>query len=288
MVLVVIIYQTVKRRHLKTASKTIKTSITTLIDSSVDSDLSSSTNYFNSFDTSNKSFRDLNVSTRSRKSLRRSPITPRKRFNTSANFLFGSKAVLENPLLKSHNSDYSKHSFKKLDNNVEDDLESAIMNLSLGRSYSRPTYRPTNVFRSRPIVSPPSFIYNSKCTSSWSTNNWLQQVEPRFSSRSSSQTSGFVSLPPNELNTSQNSFSLPDSASSSICGDLDRTSVVSEPISPALDTSFSSSKLGMDLNHSTASKLRSLMKSNNGRMNGSSIGLFKPIVFKSDDFDVNS
>lgn len=325
-ILTTVLYKTLKNTRLKSTSKynqLLNKSSESYSDSSAElsnfsqsssSDLSASTNYFNTSNVGNTSFQSLNSCAAPRKT-KKTINSNINRINGTTMSIFGAKAVLSNSLLKSqsdmsfHNKNFDTNSIKSFVKDVTDlnnanDILSGIMNLSLGKrnaTMCKPNHQTTNsnsnIFRTKPILSPPSFVYNNynnkrPTSTSWCTDNWLKQDEFPFSSRCSSQTSGFVSLVPNELNTSQNSLSLPDSANSSICGDLDRASVISEPIGAHANfgSSVFSTKSGSNLNHSTASNFSKIMnrnKLNNKRYEGNNSvncrGLFKPIVFNSDE-----
>jgi hypothetical protein len=117
-------------------------------------------------------------------------------------------------------------------------VQSSLNSLTLGPSFSPPksstsvfeprVYSPSSMLftnldgnevrRRKPIVHPPKF-------NPWTNSYWGSVPVPL--SRSSSQSSGFASQ------NGTNFSSLPNSRSGSVCGDIDRFSVLSEPIYPS-------------------------------------------------------
>lgn len=134
-------------------------------------------------------------------------------------------SVFSNPLINHNTPDYKK----------DFDIDVSLNRLHLGTPKVRKS-PPINTFymnhdipRPKPVISPPklkNITQNSWVAGGfWRDPNGILLPLNNLTnlSRSSSQTSGFVSLEPNNYN------SLPSSHNNSFCGDFECNSVLSEP-----------------------------------------------------------
>lgn len=131
------------------------------------------------------------------------------------------------------------------------DLHRSLDNLHLNNLSFRPQPCSSPVFSvnsvKRPVLSPPKLktVTQNPWTAGgfWKNevNAYQAAVEDAHQSRSSSQTSGFVS--------NQAFNSLPASREHSVCGDMERTSILSEPTYHM--NSFSSKSSGQQLYYKT-------------------------------------
>ncbi|XP_072393073.1 uncharacterized protein [Diabrotica undecimpunctata] len=135
--------------------------------------------------------------------------------------------------------------------NISSDLNRSLDNLHLNVNPQRCTSPIFSVNSAkRPVVSPAKLknITQNPWTAGgfWKNENHVLSavINPTNMSRSSSQTSGFVSNPAQDINSPFRS--LPGSREASLNGDVDRVSVLSEPlynfspISPSLNTTKTS------------------------------------------------